>query len=87
MQYLGIQYALIKHHPQSQTMDAWAVGMLSSADGDITKSFTQEKWDTGNISIAWLLDDFFQAPDDIPCLNFKMAGELGWLSVSLIYDS
>jgi hypothetical protein len=45
--------------------------MLSSADGEIIKSFTQEKWDKGRIIIEWLLDEISQASEDIPTLNFK----------------
>jgi hypothetical protein len=38
-------------------MDAWAGGMLSSADREVIKSFTQDKWDKGGTIIEWLLDE------------------------------
>jgi hypothetical protein len=71
MQYLGIQDAPRKRRPPYQTPGAWAGGMLSSADGEVIKYFTQEKWDNGGTIIEWLLDEISHASDDRPTLNFK----------------
>jgi hypothetical protein len=45
--------------------------MLSSANGEVIKSFTQDKWDKGGTIIEWLLDEISHAPDDRPTSNFK----------------
>jgi hypothetical protein len=52
-------------------MGAWAGGMLSSAEIEAVKSFTQDKWDKGGTIIDWLLDEISHASDNRPTLNFK----------------
>jgi hypothetical protein len=45
--------------------------MLSSADGEVITSFTQEKRDKGGTIIEWLIDEISHASYDRPTLNFK----------------
>jgi hypothetical protein len=56
LQYLGIQDAPRKRRPPSQTPGAWAGGIFSSANGQITKSFSVEKWNRGQTMIRRLQD-------------------------------
>jgi hypothetical protein len=71
LQYLGIQDAPRKRRPPSQTPDACAGGILSPANGRITKYFSVEKWKRGQIMIWWLEDEVNACPNKIPWLNFK----------------
>ena len=62
--WLGLQDAARKRQQSTQRPGAWSGAVISSDDGKVTKSVTQERWEKVQSKIRWIakeigIDDKF----------------------------
>jgi hypothetical protein len=81
MSYLGVQDAVRKRRPCTQTPGEWT-GAISLAIEDVGLFVTvsEKKWAKAKSILQILLDEVVKAEDDLPMLNFKsLESHVGFL--------
>ena len=81
MSYLGVQDAVRKRRPCTQTPGEWT-GAISLAIEDVGLFVTvsEKKWAKAKNILQMLLDEVVKAEDDLPMLNFKsLESHVGFL--------
>ena len=72
LSYLGLQDAARKRRMGSQRPGAWAGSAVSTDNGVVIKSVSQERWEKLRTKIQWIGEKVGVTVGDIPTEVFKV---------------